>query len=143
MLIAHSLLIVAFFWLLALYLNLREERRLLREDISATKHVISWLETLLVDSTIRLPNKERNEEIERINAVLVAQNDHPSNHFRVKSDRFTEDMAIALIDDDIERKREQNRVRVRRNKPANKNEILLGDSLLHVQNCIQRMIKDE
>ena len=143
MLIAHSLLVVAFFWLLALYLNLREERRLLREDISTTKHVIGWLETLLVDSTIRLPSKERNEEIERINAVLVAQNDHPSNYFRVKSDRFTEDMAIALIDDDTERKREQNRVRVRRNKPANKNEILLGDSLLHVQNCIQGMIKDE
>ena len=141
--IAHSLLVVAFFWLLALYLNLREERRLLREDISATKHVIRWLETLLVDSAIRLPSKELNEEIERINAVLVAQDDHPSNHFRVKSDRLTEDMAIALIDDDIERKREQNRVRVRRNKPANKNEILLGDSLLHVQNCLQQMIKDE
>ena len=143
MLIVHSILVVALFWLLALYLNLREERRLLREDISATKHVIGWLEILLVDSTIRLPSKERNEEIERINAVLVAQNDHPSNSFRVKSDRFTEDMAIALIDDDTERKREQNRVRVRRNKPANKNEILLGDSLLHVQNCIQGMIKDE
>ena len=98
---------------------------------------------MLVDSTIRLPSKDFNEGIERINAVLVAQNDHPSNRFRVKSDRLTEDMAIALIDDDIERKREQNRVRVSRNKPANKNEIFLGDSLLHVQNCIQGMIKDE